>query len=106
MRLNVTNATAALPSFGSCPASKYIFSARQVTCFLVSAVSALYVVLIGHILCVSTLTNDKVKIIVIINNDKVINGESKNQDFPLDIYMPNWNVLTYNQGLCGIRYTK
>ena len=46
--------------------------------------------------CLNLSTVDKVKVSVIINDDNKT----------LDIYMPNWNVLTYNQGLCGIRYTK
>ena len=46
--------------------------------------------------CLNLSVVNKVKVCVVMNNN----------DKKLDIYMPNWNVLTYSQGLCGIRYTK
>ena len=54
--------------------------------------------------CLNLSRAEKVTVNIIIKNlDK---NQNENQDKYLDIYMPNWNILMYKQGLAGVRFIK
>ena len=50
--------------------------------------------------CINMSLFDKVTIYITLKSLK------NNYDLYLDIYMPYWNILMYNQGLVGIRYSR
>ena len=52
--------------------------------------------------CLNLSRAEKVTVNIIIKNlDK---NQNENQDKYLDIYMPNWNILMYKQGLAGVKF--